>query len=331
MSVRVSIIIKALNEQVNIERTLQSALIAASTVDGEVILADSYSTDDTIKIAKQFPIKIVQLANPEERSCGIGAQLGYQYAKSEFIYILDADMEINVDFLSQALELMAQDQALAGVGGIVQEMQLDSLEFQARVQRESEDRNVGEVNHLAMGGLYRKSAIVQVGYLTNRNLHSYEEFELGIRLRTAGWKLKRVAIVSVKHYGHTTPAFMLLGRRWATGYTLGIGELVRSSLGKPHMKLLLNELRELKLYIGVTVWWILLGFIVILIRPLTDMALLFLIFLLLPLVGMVIKKKSILMGIYSVISWQYYSAGLILGFCRKQICPSSVILSNELN
>lgn len=210
MSLLVSIVIKALNEQANIERTLRSAVAAARAIEGEVILADSGSTDATVDIARAYPVKVVQLANPDERSCGIGAQLGYQYARGEFVYILDADMEISVDFLRQALALMAQDEGLAGVGGRVEEMQLSSLEFQARAQRGAADMQAGNVDHLAMGGLYRRSAIDAIGYLTNRNLHSYEEFELGLRLRSAGWRLMRLPVVSVRHYGHTMPAYRLL-------------------------------------------------------------------------------------------------------------------------
>jgi glycosyltransferase involved in cell wall biosynthesis len=306
-------------------------LAAAEAVDGEVILADSYSTDQTIAIAQQFPIKIVQLSNPCERSCGIGAQLGYQYAQGEFIYILDADMEISIAFLQQGIALMTEQDNLAGVGGQVEEMHLDSLEFQARAQRAPEDMRAGEVDHLAMGGLYRRVAIDQAGYLTNRNLHSYEEFELGIRLRAAGWRLMRLPIISVKHYGHTMPAYRLLKKRWSSRYAQGVGELVRASLGKAHMSLLLKELSELKLYMGVFIWWITLLSTLALVRPWTTAIFLFITLLGLPFAAMIVKKRDIPLGIYAVIAWQYFTAGLLLGLLRKQVCPSGHISSNELS
>src|SRR6476659_2248742 len=77
-TVTVSIIIKALNEERHIEAAVRSALAAIGALDGEVILADSGSSDRTIEIARQYPIAIVQLAHPAERRCGIGPQLGYQ-------------------------------------------------------------------------------------------------------------------------------------------------------------------------------------------------------------------------------------------------------------
>ena len=46
---RVSIIIKALNEEKLIAETIESALRAVSRVGGEVILADSCSTDRTVE------------------------------------------------------------------------------------------------------------------------------------------------------------------------------------------------------------------------------------------------------------------------------------------
>lgn len=331
MSIKVSIIIKALNEQINIERTLQSALAAVAAVGGEVILADSGSTDRTVEIAKTFPVRIVQLANPAEKSCGIGAQLGYQIARGECIYILDADMEISHEFLLQALLLIEQNANLAAVGGMVQEMQMGSLEFQARVLRDSADMQAGIVAHLAGGGLYRKSAIAEIGYLTNRNLHSYEEFELGVRLRAAGWKLMRLPLVSVKHYGHTMPAYQLLRRRWSSRYAQGVGELVRASIGKPHMPLLLKELKELRLYIAVIFWWLAIVVLALLLRPVSTMLIAVVLMMGLPFVAMVLKKRSFALGTYAVVAWQYFSAGLVLGFFRKQTTPTERIANVVLS
>lgn len=330
MTIKVSIIIKALNEEANIASVLHSAIVAASAVEGEVILADSCSTDNTVEIAKKFAVKIVQLNDPAERSCGIGAQLGYQYAQGEFIYILDADMEISADFLIQAVALLKQDESLAGVRGQVEEMHLDNLEFQARVQRAPAEIQAEEVNHLAGGGLYRRSAIKQIGYLTNRNLHSYEEFELGLRLRAAGWRLMRLPIASVKHYGHTMPAYQLLKKRWKSRYSQGSGEIVRASLGKSHFPMLLREMNDLWLYMLVVLWWVILLLIFVMVRPWQLMVMLFVLLFVMPFAVMIIRKLDFSMGIYSVVALQYLSAGMLLGLIRKQKNPRERISSNVL-
>ena len=102
----VSIIIKSYNEEHNIVRAIESALRALSTIQGEVILADSASTDKTVELAKAYPIKIVSLNNPSERCCGIGPELGFRVSSGDFIFLMDADMELDEEFLPKALEVL---------------------------------------------------------------------------------------------------------------------------------------------------------------------------------------------------------------------------------
>jgi hypothetical protein len=71
----------------HINAALNSALTALESVGGEVILADSGSTDRTVEIARGYPVEVLQLKHPAERRCGIGPQLGYQRAMGEFVYM----------------------------------------------------------------------------------------------------------------------------------------------------------------------------------------------------------------------------------------------------
>lgn len=315
---KISIIIKALNEEKNIKIAIESSLQAISSIPGggEVILADSLSTDSTISIAQHYPIRIVQLLNASDRSCGIAAQLGYEYSEGEFVYILDGDMHLSKEFLREAIQLMQNNPKIAGVGGQLQEMNMVSLEFSARVERGAKDMKAGEVSHLTGGGLYRRKAIEQLGYLTNCNLHAYEEFELGVRLRVAGWLLVRLPLISVKHYGYTLPEYQLLRRRWSSGYVRGLGELVRSAIGKNYFLSVVTELRELWLYALVAIWWIVLIGLIILTDSFIKFSL-FLVVLFLPFILMVYKRKSFRKAFYAVVAWQYFTAGLIVGLGVK--------------
>ena len=80
---KLTIGVKALNEEQRIAEALTSALRAAEPFGGEVVLADSGSTDRTLEIASTLPVRIVQLADPSERSCGAGAQLAFQQADGD--------------------------------------------------------------------------------------------------------------------------------------------------------------------------------------------------------------------------------------------------------
>lgn len=318
---RVSVVIKVLNEEQRIAQTLACALRAVQAVGGEVVLADSCSTDSTLDIASAYPIRIVQLADPKERSCGIGAQLGYQYARGEFIYILDGDMHLGESFLPQALSFLRGHPHIAGVGGRIVEQNLDSLEYRQRGERQLEEAP-GLADRLDCGGLYRRSAIASTGYFADRNLHSYEEFDLAARLRCLGWELWRMPIEAVSHFGHDIPPYALLRKRWRSGYICGLGEVLRAAWKEPRLQLVLREVRELRIYaatlglltlsllllLSVLLWpaapWPRLGWAAALVAA--------------PLAFMSWRKKSLERGLYAVVSWGFNALGLVRGLLRPQ-------------
>lgn len=61
---------------------------------------------------------------------------------------------------------------------------------------------------------------------------------------------------------------------------------------------MLADLREFWLYLSVMGWWLVLAGLVLGGQPLAALVLLAL-----PVVGMVVKKRSLLQGCYSVVSW----------------------------
>lgn len=328
----VTVIIKALDEQAHIARAIETALAALVAVGGEVVLADSGSTDRTVAIASAHPIRIVQLMDPRERCCGIGPQLGFQHSRGEFVYLMDGDMALEPVFLAQALAFLAQHPEVAGVGGRVVERNLGSLEYRERQSREACEphRVPGPVDRLDGGALYRRLAIQEVGYLSDRNLHSYEEFDLAARLRSRGWKLWRLPDVSVSHEGHRAPALRLLWRRWASGYAWGPGELLRAALGRPWLRLVLRDVRELRLYGGVWAWWLALAAAAASLATPGQRAGAVLALALAPPLAMAVRKRSLARGTYAVLSWCVCAAGLARGLLRRRRPPQRPIASRIL-
>ena len=321
----ISIIIKTLNEEANIKRTLDSCIKATKDISAEIILADSLSTDKTIAIAKKYPIRIVQLINPEDRSCGIGPQLGYQYAKGDFIYILDGDMEFEKNFLETAINEFNKDSTLGGVAGQVREMRAVNIVFKNR--QKSTNKKVTElefVDKLEMGGIYRRKALESIGYFSNRNLHAYEEADLGFQLINNGWKLCRLPVPGIKHYGYDTTSFGVFRKRWKTGYVKGSGELLRAALGKKHF---FKVAWHLKIYVFVIFWW-LLGLVSSFL--LSKFVKYFLLTTGIILLLFLLKKRSIKQWLFSLISWHFSAVGLIRGFFSKQINPTDKISSKVI-
>ena len=329
---RVSIIIKALNEEKRISATVESALRAVARTGGEVVLADSCSTDRTVELASGYPIRIVQLENADERCCGVGPQLGYQHSQGTYVYILDGDMQIDEHFLEQALNFLALHPEVAGVGGRVVEQNTESLEYRERGQRGAGKvhREAGIVDRLDGGGLYRRRAIEEIGYLSDRNLHSYEEFDLGVRLRGQGWKLWRLPIDAATHHGHDAPPYRLLMRRWQSRYVCGLGELVRAAVGKPRLWLIWHGLRELRLYLTVLVWASVLATVTF--WPLSALARIawFSALAAAPFLLMTYRKRSLERALYAVVSWCVNAAGLVMGLLRTRRPAREAIASRIL-
>ena len=321
----VSVIIKAFNEEQHIAGAIESAIAALNGFSGEVILADSGSTDKTVAIASQYPVRVVQLSRRKDRSCGVGPQLGYQHSCGEYVCLIDGDMILDYDFIGAAIAFLRTHPRAGGVSGLVTDINLENLEFKRRVIRPLQSLKAGVVDCLAGGGLYRRSAIQAVGYFSDRNLHAYEELELAERLRRAGWTLHRLGRRFVDHYGHSIGSYHLLWRRLKTHYVLGIGELLRSALFRPHFRQTVRDVPELWLWLAVTVCWLCLPIVALLIDNSWTFAFVVVLLVALAIAVMSTRYRSLSVGVYSVMAWNAFSFGLVYGFLRPRIEPTKWI------
>jgi glycosyltransferase involved in cell wall biosynthesis len=316
MTPRLTIVIKALNEENHIEKCLTSVINATKNIPALIILADSLSMDKTIEKASQYKIKIVQLENINDRSCGIGPQLGFQYAQGDYIYILDGDMEIVPQFLETAIQKLETNPKLAGVAGSVEEMCIENIEFANRAKK---GFAFGTVNRLAMGGLYKRKALDDVGYFSNINLHAFEEIELGLRLITKGWTLERIAVPAVKHYGHTDTSIGLIIKRFKSKYLYGSGELIKSAIGKPYFLMTLWNAK----FLIATLALLLTSIILLLSGDILYAIALYI----LEILTMSIKKRSVKEALFSIFTWHMGAAGLLCGLFSQQRNTQSIIAS----
>ncbi len=316
----VTIIIKTLNEEANIERATKSALDAIAELRGQVVVADSLSTDRTVEIASRYPVTVVQLSNGADRCCGAGPQLGFQYADGEFLYILDGDMEMDSEFLPQAVEFLRTHPDYAGVAGIVEELGGGNYEFETRKTQGASWSKPGEQRWLDMGGLYRRSAVEASGYFSNRNLHACEEQDLGLRLRNSGGRLMRLPIRSVRHYGHQESSWALMKRRLKTRYANGPGELARATAGTPMLWEVLKS--NLNLVAMAGLWLVLLLGAVLL--PWTRLP--FAVAagsLALVAVLMLIRKRDLSQTALALANWQLRTLGFVRGLFSRQVAPKT--------
>jgi glycosyltransferase involved in cell wall biosynthesis len=322
----VSIIIKAFNEERHVAGAIESAVSALAEIDGEVILADGASTDRTIEIAQRYPIKIVRLSDPTDRSCGAGAQLGFQYSRGEFLFLMDGDMRLHSDFLAAGIRCLHDHPAMGGVGGGLIYRDAGGLEYDQRVRRFDPDRGPGAVTRLGGCGLYRRAAVDAVRYSTDRNLHGGEELELAARLRASGWTLAKIERVAVEHYCGADNPYALLLRRMKTRNACGPGEIIRASLGQPHFGLVVRDDRNSRFCLLVALWWAAIAAAAVVLRGF-DAAVAIAALFAFPFAVMSWRWRSLRHGLYSVMAWNTQALCFLPGFLRPRKPPAAWMAS----
>jgi hypothetical protein len=172
--------------------------------------------------------------------------------------------------------------------------------------------------------------VEQAGYFSDRNLHSYEEFDLAVRLHARGWKLWRLGTDSVRHHGHDAPPYQLLVRRWRSRYICGLGEVLRAAWGESHLGLVLTRVRELRLYVAVLGWWAVLLAVLVAPLPWTARVAAFSCIAAVPILLMAWRKRSATKAVFSVVSWCFNAAGLVRGLLTPQRPARAAIDSVEI-
>lgn len=320
-----SIVIKTLNEEAKIAGAIESALAVEKEIGQpvEVVVADSVSSDRTVAIACRYPVRVVQFSNPDERGCGAGVQLGFQFARGDHVYFLDGDMQIVAGFMPQALAELAAQPDLAGVGGIVEDTRIHNDFDRIRVNNRAVSA-AGEARWLEGGGLYRRRAIDAAGcYAADRNLRGYEEAELGMRLRHAGWRLRRLPVKAAAHTGHDLDTLALFRRHWRSRRAMSAGVLLRGTLARPWRA---DVLRMLVHPLATLAWWLVFLLAAaaggaarhVLLAAWGGLAAL-------ALVGLAARKRDLRHVLVSVFSWHYGAAAIIVGLFERRTPPDQPI------
>jgi hypothetical protein len=251
------------------------------------------------------------LAPPARRTLTPGAarNAGFAACHDPLVLFVDADVEVQEAWLRRVLDASATDVATAGYWGRLEEWFTD----------ESGERpgardlyRVGDTDHdsdyLATLALYRRSALERVGAYDPR-LNSEEDFELGLRLRRAGFRLRSLAPFAARHWSGPRPSFSEIGRRWATGLCFGQGQVLRLSLGRPGLSAHASRQR---LYFATLAFWLAsvpaLAFGGSRGLALWGAALVALVAL------MAVRKRSLRLGVHAVLMWTVNTAGMVVGF-----------------
>jgi glycosyltransferase involved in cell wall biosynthesis len=103
---KLSVVLVTLNEEKNIDRCLGSVRWA-----DEIVVVDSFSSDRTVELARQYTTKVYQHEYP-----GTSKQVerGIQYATGDWIFVIDADEEMSDELAAEVKSVLQGDGEIVG-------------------------------------------------------------------------------------------------------------------------------------------------------------------------------------------------------------------------
>jgi glycosyltransferase involved in cell wall biosynthesis len=91
--------------------------------DYETIYVDSDSTDNTISIAKKYPVRIFRITG--EVNAAIGRNVGAKNARGDILYFIDGDMELEPEFWKHVYDADSKKLIYPFISGFMHEKYYD--------------------------------------------------------------------------------------------------------------------------------------------------------------------------------------------------------------
>lgn len=260
MALKVTAYVPCYNAEKYLADTLRALFTQTHPID-EVIVIDDGSTDATANVARTFPVQLIQ--HDTNRGLAAARNTAIRHSKNEFIASVDADVVASPTWLEQLLQLFAEPN-IAGVGGTcieyVQETAADRWRKLHLVQ-DLGDRDIVITPALSQGlsgfaTVFRKSALQQVGGYNELYRTNWEDWDISVKLRAAGYTLVYFTDAVAYHMRRDTPySVVRTAWRWVfwIRYSEGCYNKVvlkllhnlRKAWSKSRQHLLLGDLRLL--------------------------------------------------------------------------------------
>ena len=184
---KVSIIVAAYNNEQTIEECLNS-ILALDYPAGfiEVTVMDGGSKDATVKIAENFPVKVVSIR--------LNAPAAYNYAMKiathSVLGFIDADAKVESQWLRKLIPRL-EELKVAGVSGSIETWNAENP-WAKSIGYELKNRysRIGKyTSRIATMNLLLKKEVIEEAGGWDENLPSQYDTDLGFRMSAKGYKI----------------------------------------------------------------------------------------------------------------------------------------------
>jgi glycosyltransferase involved in cell wall biosynthesis len=189
---KTGVVIIGRNEGERLRRCLQSL----GTLHPRSVYVDSGSTDDSVALAREFGVAVVNLDMAEPFTAARARNVGFwkllqMHSGLDYVFFVDGDCEVVSGWVNLAVDFLGQNPKVAVVFGYRRERHPDASVYNRICDLEWQDIPLGEASTCGGDIVARVPAIKQVdGY--RPDMICGEEPEMCVRLRQQGWQIWRI-------------------------------------------------------------------------------------------------------------------------------------------
>jgi GT2 family glycosyltransferase len=210
--------------------------LSVQTIDHRLIVVDNGSTDDTrARVVSEWPHAHLE-AFDDNRGFAEACNRGVAAGSGDIVVLLNNDVDCRADFLEQLVAPLEHDPQVGAVAALMLqpgERLIDSAGLAADVTLGGFPRLQGlDVTQAARerpilagpagtAGAYRRAAWEEVGGLDEAIFAYMEDFDLALRLRSAGWKAVVAGDAVGVHLGSATHGHRSAWQRRHGGFGRG--------------------------------------------------------------------------------------------------------------
>ena len=192
----ITIIMRAYNNEQFIQRPIESAL-SQTCPDYELLVVNDGSTDKTKEILETFRHPKIRILNQKNQGMIAAGYAGLRAAEGDFVIFLDADDLFKAETLSELSQAIHQDKNSAFAYGDYEEIDLRNNH-----KKIVSCRNI--LNVLACGVLFKKSALLDVGFWDASLIFPEHDLMLRLSKKYSGVHIAKPLYVYHRHAGSFT-------------------------------------------------------------------------------------------------------------------------------
>jgi N-acetylglucosaminyl-diphospho-decaprenol L-rhamnosyltransferase len=214
--------------------------VRSQTVTHRVIVVDNGSTDNTrANLRSEFP-DVEVIAIEENSAFAVACNKGVRAGSGEAVVLLNNDVDCRPDFLERLVAPLEADAEVGSVAPLLLQAREDVVDsvglacdrtlapfprFHGRPPHEALDSEPVLACPAGTAAVYRRAAWDAAGGLDEHIFAYGEDFDLGLRMRIAGWKTVAAPAAIATHVGSATHGLRSGWQRRKGGF--GRGYLLR--------------------------------------------------------------------------------------------------------